>query len=192
MNRAKPLTALFLVICFLTVIAVSVARADVTIFAVGPATWQEGVAGGAYSLELQVAGGVAPYTWSVVNGQLPDGLILDSSTGLISGTSTTVGTYAFTVQVQDFTGGIAVKDFAISVYPSVGGFSYSRVPSGTTISNPLTVHIKGVFGADFCDNASNSYAVNVVNSSGQLASSGYVGNVAPGTVVDRDFIFSNL
>jgi hypothetical protein len=57
----------------------------------------------AYSATLTVAGGVAPYTFTLANGTvLPAGLTL-SSAGGISGTPTTAGNTAFTVNVTDST-----------------------------------------------------------------------------------------
>ncbi len=53
-----------------------------------------------YNVGLTATGGVAPYTWSIVHGQLPAGLRIDSS-GVISGTPILVGTSTFTVQVAD-------------------------------------------------------------------------------------------
>lgn len=53
-----------------------------------------------YSASLVAAGGVPPYTWSVVSGSLPAGLTLSTS-GFISGTPTAIGTSNFTVQVAD-------------------------------------------------------------------------------------------
>ena len=54
----------------------------------------------AYTETLSAADGTAPYTWSVSGGALPTGLNL-STAGVISGSPTTAGNYAFTVQVQD-------------------------------------------------------------------------------------------
>ncbi len=63
-----------------------------------------GLTGTAYSATLNAAGGVPPYTWSVIQGQLPAGLILSSQTngtGTITGTPTLVNTSTFTLQVTD-------------------------------------------------------------------------------------------
>ncbi len=54
-----------------------------------------------YDANLVASGGVPPYTWSVTSGSLPPGLNLDSASGLISGTTTTTGTYPFGVQLAD-------------------------------------------------------------------------------------------
>jgi hypothetical protein len=58
----------------------------------------------AYSDQLTVAGGTSPYTWSVSAGILPPGLGLGASTGLLSGTPATAGTYSFAVKVTDHSG----------------------------------------------------------------------------------------
>ena len=59
-----------------------------------------GNAGTPYSATLEATGGVKPYTWSYT-GSLPNGLNLNSSSGVISGTPTTAGVFNFTAQVID-------------------------------------------------------------------------------------------
>lgn len=59
----------------------------------------DGLVGLPYSADLQAAGGVQPYTWSLSSGALPVGLELNSVTGAIYGTPTAPGTSGFTVQV---------------------------------------------------------------------------------------------
>jgi hypothetical protein len=60
----------------------------------------DGVVGSGYSVVLAATGGTGSHTWSVSSGSLPGGLSL-SSTGAISGTPTTAGTFSFIVRVID-------------------------------------------------------------------------------------------
>ncbi|HUB03166.1 MAG TPA: putative Ig domain-containing protein [Terriglobales bacterium] len=60
-----------------------------------------GSVGTAYSTTLAATGGITPYTWSVSSGSLPAGLTLNATTGVISGTPTTVETSNFSVTVED-------------------------------------------------------------------------------------------
>src|SRR5437016_5402428 len=57
--------------------------------------------GSSYNTMLQASGGVSPYLWSITTGQLPLGLSLNASTGVISGTPSASGTYGFTAAVRD-------------------------------------------------------------------------------------------
>jgi large repetitive protein len=52
-----------------------------------------------YSYQLAATGGAPPYSWSA-NG-LPEGLSIDPTTGVISGTALAAGSYSFTVRVTD-------------------------------------------------------------------------------------------
>lgn len=54
-----------------------------------------------YSTTASVAGGSAPYTWSIASGSLPPGLSLNSATGVISGAPTTAGGYGLGLKVTD-------------------------------------------------------------------------------------------
>jgi hypothetical protein len=56
-----------------------------------------------YTSAFVAAGGVAPYTYSIVTGALPAGLTLNPSTGAVTGTPTTAKTYSFTAKVTDST-----------------------------------------------------------------------------------------
>jgi hypothetical protein len=81
----------------------------------------DGVLGVAYSAELKATGGVTPYTWSIKNGSLPPGLILNS--GNITGSPTTIGSYNFSVQVSDAgnPGQTATKPLSINISTTSAG-----------------------------------------------------------------------
>jgi hypothetical protein len=70
----------------------------------------------AYAQALAAAGGTAPYTWSMPAGKLPGGLSLNT-TGMISGTPTTAGTFSFSIDVRDSsaTAQTAEKAFTLTV-----------------------------------------------------------------------------
>ena len=73
--------------------------------------------GAAYSQLLAAAGGTPPYSWTVKTGALPAGIGLNPSTGLISGTPTSSGTFAFTAKVTDAGSRAAEKALSIVVTP---------------------------------------------------------------------------
>jgi hypothetical protein len=56
--------------------------------------------GVAYSQALAAAGGTGPYIWALATGSLPAGLSIDAA-GVISGTPSARGTFAFSVEVTD-------------------------------------------------------------------------------------------
>jgi Putative Ig domain len=64
---------------------------------------------------LFAIGGVQPYTWSVVAGELPPGLELPKGENTISGTPTTAGTFTFTVRVTDDLDAFSEKEFTITI-----------------------------------------------------------------------------
>jgi hypothetical protein len=81
-------------------INLTIAEVD-TALTVPSQTLTIGSPGTAYTATLSATGGVAPYTWSIASGTLPTGLSLNSSTGVISGTPTTLQTNNVVFTVTD-------------------------------------------------------------------------------------------
>lgn len=70
--------------------------------------------GVAYSQAVAASGGTPPYKWAPSVGKLPDGLSLDP-TGKITGTPSTAGTFAFTLQVTDSGSKNKTQEFTLTV-----------------------------------------------------------------------------
>ncbi len=75
-----------------------------------------------FSGRLVATGGMTPYTFAITSGSLPAGLSLDSSTGRVSGTPTTVSFYPFSATVTDSSSpaGKAYAYLNCSVRPRLG------------------------------------------------------------------------
>jgi len=74
----------------------------------------------AYTTFVSVAGGTAPYTWTISTGTLPAGLALSGSTTAataITGTPTTLGTSSFTITVTDAAGLTSSLPLSLAVNP---------------------------------------------------------------------------
>jgi hypothetical protein len=82
------------------------------------------------SFTLAASGGTAPYTWSATG--LPAGVTIGASTGTVSGTPTTAGTYNVTATATASAGGSGSTSFTITVNPVGGGCS----SPGQKLGNP--------------------------------------------------------
>lgn len=86
------------------------------------ALYAPGEVGIPYSQTTIAKNGTEPYGWAITAGTLPDGLTLDGSTGVISGTPTIATAFpspVFTVEVTDSEGAIASRDMTIGIQPPV-------------------------------------------------------------------------
>lgn len=92
-----------------------------------------GTVNSAYSATLAASGGASPYAWSIASGSLPQGLTLDTSSGVISGTPTTTDTYSFTAQVSDSASGTSSKSLSIQV----------TTPQTTPVSTTISTDVLG-------------------------------------------------
>lgn len=91
-----------------------------------------------YSQQLSVSNAAGAVTWSIIDGALPPGLSLNSSTGLISGTLDAVGTFRFVVQAVDSNGCSAAQAYTIEVTGDETTISLSIDPNPGLLGYPVT------------------------------------------------------
>lgn len=141
-----------------------------------------------YNASLIATGGIQPYKWSVISGQLPAGLTLDAETGLVSGIPILVGTSTFTIQVQDSAAGpggpaTATQQFHLVI---VGGSnsnslitgSYSFLFNGFDANG--TVIIAGNFSANGTGTILNGQA-DINRATGVVGAASLAGTYSVGT-----------
>jgi hypothetical protein len=103
-----------------------------------------GTVGVAYIGIIGATGGASPYSFALGGGKLPDGLSLNSS-GTVSGTPQTPGTFTFSVNVTDSAGGSYGRDFSITIAPAP--LVVTGPPAGTgTSGTPITITFGGSGG----------------------------------------------
>lgn len=112
-----------------------------------PATLAGGTSGDPYSATFSAVGGnPATIQWSVSSGALPPGLVLNATTGAISGliSSSASGAYTFNVTAADTASGYssAAQSFSITVKPFIVSIA-STAATITSVPAGLQVTVDG-------------------------------------------------
>ncbi len=92
-----------------------------------------------YSTTLAAIGGTAPYTWSAAG--LPEGLSLNASTGVISGTPTTENPATIAITVRDSIGQSAITSLNVDVLTYL--IDYGPVAQGAASPSVVTEGTSG-------------------------------------------------
>lgn len=143
-----------------------------------------------YSNRVMVAGGTAPYIFSKSYGTLPTGLLLDTTTGTISGTPTGSGSYTFAIGVSDKESGYSEKEFTLELLPPLqittaafpsgqqgfpynsivtatgGKLAYSFAAVGVTLPNGLTLGSNGTITGTPKESGTFNVSVKLTDSTG--------------------------
>jgi hypothetical protein len=133
------------------------------------ATLPPGTVGSAYNSSITVSGGTAPYIFSTVSGQLPPGVGLGESTGVVSGMPSASGNFSFAVSVVDSKGISKEQSLQIAVSKA----TTAAVAASVTVT-PATVSLQSGGSTQLnaeVSNASNT-AVSWSATQGAISSSG--------------------
>ena len=86
----------------------------------GPASMPAGQLGTAYTATtITASGGTTPYVWTATG--VPAGMTLNSSTGVLSGTPTTYGSFIVDVVVKDVNGISTTRSYTVTIANTVPG-----------------------------------------------------------------------
>jgi len=160
---------------------------------VSPSTLPTPAISSAYSQTVSASGGTSPYSFSVTLGSLPTGLVLNTTSGVVSGTPTAVGTFNFTIKATDssaagpFTGtqaySVTIAAPTLSALPTnppapTVGAAYSQTftPSGGTapytysisagaLPSGLTLSSSGILSGTATSGGPYSFTIKIADSS---------------------------
>lgn len=99
-----------------------------------------------YNQTIQATGGSnAGYIWSVISGALPPGIVLGNGTptATLRGTPIQIGTFPFTLQVQDSQGQRGIRDLSIDVRAATVVFEYELWMQAQTSLDAGPISIQG-------------------------------------------------
>ena len=141
--------------------------------AITTAVLADATSGYAYSQALAASGGTTPYTWTVDSGSLPAGLVLNASTGVISGVSTQLGATALNVRLTDAGGRTTTRFYTLTVATLVAPAAFGKTSpaNGATRAGNTSVALSW---GDATRATSYEYCVDTVNNGVCDSAAGWV------------------
>ena len=118
----------------ITNLTLTVAAAATPTLAITTTSLASGRVGTAYSATLAASGGTSPYTWTLTGGTLPAGLMLNATTGAITGTPTALATATpLTFKVTDAASPAqsTTASLALTIAPATLAITTTSLASGT-------------------------------------------------------------
>ena len=127
-------------------------------------------AGQSYSATISATGGSGNYRFALTSGSLPRGLSLSDS-GLLSGTTTTAGTFGFTVRATDTVAdAFTSRAYTLTVNPgAVSSFVLASSTTSTITGNSFSITITAQ--DRYGNTASYNGALMLTSSNSQVVSS---------------------
>lgn len=96
-----------------------------------PGDLANGKAGVPYNETIFVNGGQPPFTFALVQGNLPPGITLNTSTGQLSGLVSAPGVWNFAVQVSNAQGFVGLRSYSLVFSCPTIIFNPASLPGGT-------------------------------------------------------------
>ncbi len=100
-----------------------------------PTSVASGTVGSSYSSTVAASQSQGTVSYALASGSLPAGVTLNSSTGALTGTPTTVGDYSFSITATDDNG--AIGSFADTKSYVLGIAAAASTGSGSTVTNTI-------------------------------------------------------
>jgi uncharacterized repeat protein (TIGR03803 family) len=107
---------------------------------ISPSTLPASDVNTAYNETIAASAGIAPFTYAVTSGTLPNGLTLDASSGVLSGTPKATGSYTFTLKASDSRGATSSQSytFLVNPAPALATSVFPAASAGTVYSATIT------------------------------------------------------
>jgi len=150
-----------------------------------PSSLPNGQVGSPYSAQLSTTGAVAPVTYAVTAGDLPDGVTLNGSTGAISGTASGAGTFIFVITATGANGCSAARNYTVEIAstdtPTVTVLEVDPNPAtyGDSVTLTATVTPTGATGTVTFKNGATVLGTGTLDANDQATL--VVMNLDPGT-----------